>query len=90
MVTHFISNEYSFDLAIETLQKRYGDPQKIHEQLRVKLNKMPKSSMRITDLQKTWDKITNIHHQFLSLGKDLSMNTFFLDMIQEKFPQDKK
>ena len=75
----------NYNVAVTQLRERYGDPGSIIQLLYSQLEKIPKSSSKIAELQHTLDNTEKTLRQLENLKQDIN-NPVLVNIVKNKFP----
>jgi len=82
-----ISND-NYDLAIALLKERFGRSEVIFESLYAKLQSLPRSQNKFTEIQRTYDCIEKLLRQLEAQGERNNNHRMLIQMVLHKFPTE--
>ena len=82
-----ISND-NYDLAIALLKERFGRSEVIVESLYAKLQSLPRSQNKFTEIQRTYDCIEKLLRHLEAQGESLNNQRMLIQLVLHKFPTE--
>ena len=76
----------NYATAVDVLSRKFGKPEILIAHLYAKLQHLPVSSVKFTDIKHTVENIETIVRQLDTLGQDTHNQQFFVQQIMAKFP----
>ena len=78
----------NYDTAIALLKERYGRKEVIVESLYAKLQSLPRSCNKFTEIQKTYDCVEKTLQQLEAQGESINNQRMLIQLVLYKFPTE--